>query len=85
MAGDRRITVSVRVSPLYFDRTIYEPKALMFLTETADADRILMDTDYSGDMSAWREVPVIGKPDFPSDNQKQKILSGNTMRLLGLC
>jgi aminocarboxymuconate-semialdehyde decarboxylase len=64
---------------------ICEPKALKFLTETVGAERILMGTDYSGDMSVWREVPVIGKLDFLSDNQKQEILGGNAMRLLGLC
>ena len=63
---------------------IYEPKALKFLTETVGAVRILIGTGYSGDMSALRNVPVIGKLDFPSDHHQQQILGGNAARLLGL-
>lgn len=68
----------------YFDTMIYEPKVLKFLTESVGADRILMGTDYSGDMSAWRTVPDIGKVEFLTDIQKQQILGGNAVRLLGL-
>lgn len=68
----------------YFDTMIYEPKVLKFLTESVGADRILMGTDYSGAISAWREVPAIGKLDFLSDDQKHQILGGNAVRLLGL-
>jgi aminocarboxymuconate-semialdehyde decarboxylase len=68
----------------YFDTMIYEPKVLKFLTETVGADRVLMGTDYSGDMSAWREVPEIAKVEFLTESQKQQILGGNATRLLGL-
>ena len=68
----------------YFDTMIYEPKVLKFLTETVGADRVLMGTDYSGDMSAWREVPEIAKVEFLTESQKQQILGGNAARLLGL-
>lgn len=68
----------------YFDTMIYEPEVLQFLTELMGADRILMGTDYSGDMSAWREVPEISRLDFLAPNQKQQILGGNTARLLGI-
>ena len=68
----------------YFDTMVYEPKVLKFLTETVGADRVLMGTDYSGDMSAWREVPAIGKVEFLTENQKQQILGANAARLLGL-
>jgi aminocarboxymuconate-semialdehyde decarboxylase len=68
----------------YFDTMIYEPKVLKFLIETVGADRVLMGTDYSGDMSAWREVPEIAKVEFLTESQKQQILGGNATRLLGL-
>jgi len=68
----------------YFDTMIYDPKVLKFLTETVGADRVLMGTDYSGDMSAWRDVPEIGKVEFLTASQKQQILGGNAARLLGL-
>lgn len=41
-----------------------------------------MGTDYSGDMSAWRAVPEIGKVEFLTESQKQQILGGNAKRLL---
>lgn len=68
----------------YFDTMIYQPEVLRFLTELVGADRILMGTDYSGDMSAWREVPDISRLEFLSASQKQQILGGNTARLLGI-
>jgi aminocarboxymuconate-semialdehyde decarboxylase len=68
----------------YFDTMVYEPEVLQFLTELMGAERILMGTDYSGDMSAWREVPQIGRLEFLSSSQKQQILGGNTARLLGI-
>jgi predicted TIM-barrel fold metal-dependent hydrolase len=63
---------------------IYKPEVLKFLTETVGADRVSMGTDYSGDMSAWREVPEIGKVEFRTEGQKQQILGGNAARLLEL-
>lgn len=68
----------------YFDTMVYEPKVLKFLTESAGADRVLLGTDYSGDMSAWREVPAIGRLDFLTEIEKQQILGANAARLLGM-
>jgi aminocarboxymuconate-semialdehyde decarboxylase len=68
----------------YFDTMIYQPEVLQFLTELVGAERILMGTDYSGDMSAWREVSDINRMAFLSASQKEQILGGNTLRVLGL-
>jgi aminocarboxymuconate-semialdehyde decarboxylase len=68
----------------YFDTMVYEPKVLKFLAESVGADRILLGTDYSGDMSAWREVPALAGDDFLTDFQKHQVLGGNAARLLGL-
>ena len=68
----------------YFDTMVYEPKVLKFLTEAVGADRVLLGTDYSGDMSAWRDVPEIGRFDFLTAIQKKQILGANAARLLGL-
>jgi predicted TIM-barrel fold metal-dependent hydrolase len=48
------------------------------------ADKVLLGTDYSGDMSCWREVPEIRKSDSLTEKQKDQILGGNAARLLGL-
>ena len=68
----------------YFDTMIYQPEVLQFLTELVGAERILMGTDYSGDMSAWREVSDINRMVFLSASQKEQILGGNTLRVLGI-
>jgi aminocarboxymuconate-semialdehyde decarboxylase len=68
----------------YFDTMIYEPQVLRFLTDLVGADHIVMGTDYSGDMSAWREVSEISRLEFLAESQKQQILGGNARRLLGL-
>ena len=54
-----------------------QDKVLKFLTETVGADRLLMGTDYSGDMSAWRGVPKIGNMEFLTVSQMQQNLGGN--------
>jgi aminocarboxymuconate-semialdehyde decarboxylase len=69
---------------LYFDSIVYKPGVLKFLVDSVGADRVLLGTDYSGDMSCWREVPEIGKMDSLADSDKQKILGGNAARLLGI-
>ena len=69
---------------LNFDVIVYDPNVLKFLTESVGADRVLLGTDYSGDMSCWRDVPKIQRQDFLTDTQKQQILGGNAARLLGL-
>ncbi len=68
----------------YFDTMVYDPKVLKFLTESVGVDRVLLGTDYSGDMSAWRDVPEIARFDFLTESQRRQIFSGNAARLLGL-
>lgn len=71
-------------SRLYIDTVVYDPKVLRFLVDLLGADHVLMGTDYSGDMSCWREVPEIRELDFLSESQKEQILGGNAARLMGL-
>jgi aminocarboxymuconate-semialdehyde decarboxylase len=69
---------------LYFDTVVYNAHVLRFLIDTFGTDHVLLGTDHSGDMSAWKEVPEIGKLDFLNAFQKAQILGGNAARLLGL-
>ncbi len=71
-------------SRFYVDTVVYDSKVLKFLVDVFGADHILMGTDYSGDMSCWREVPEIRKLDFLSATQKEQIMGGNAARLMGL-
>jgi aminocarboxymuconate-semialdehyde decarboxylase len=67
----------------YFDTMVYEPNVLKFLTETVGSERVLLGTDYSGDMSAWRDVPAIERLKFLTEAQRKNILGENAARLLG--
>jgi aminocarboxymuconate-semialdehyde decarboxylase len=69
---------------IYFDSIVYEPRVLEFLVAFMGADKVLLGTDYSGDMSCWREVPEISKLESLTEKQKEQILGGNAARLLGL-
>ncbi|HWP56605.1 MAG TPA: amidohydrolase family protein [Candidatus Acidoferrales bacterium] len=69
---------------IYVDTVVYDPKVLRFLVDLLGAEHVLMGTDYSGDMSCWREVPQLRELDFLSASQKEQILGGNAARLLRL-
>jgi aminocarboxymuconate-semialdehyde decarboxylase len=77
-------SVDEMFSRLYFDTVVYDAHVLRFLVDTFGADHVLLGTDHSGDMSAWKDVPQIAALDFLSATEKQKILGGNAVRLLGL-
>ncbi len=77
-------SVDEMFSRLYFDTVVYDAHVLRFLVDTFGADHVLLGTDHSGDMSSWRDVPKIGALDFLTETQKEQILGGNAMRLLGL-
>ena len=76
--------VAEMLLPFFLDTMIFEPKTLKFLIETVGTDRVLMGTDYSGDMSDWKAVPEIGKVDFLTAREKEQLLGGNALRLPGL-
>jgi aminocarboxymuconate-semialdehyde decarboxylase len=72
------------LSRLFVDTVVYDARVLRFLVDVFGADHVLLGTDHSGDMSAWKEVPAIRELDFLTDAQKTQILGGNAARLLGL-
>jgi aminocarboxymuconate-semialdehyde decarboxylase len=77
-------SVDEMFAKLYFDTVIYDDHVLRFLVDTFGADHVLLGTDHSGDMSAWKDVPKISQLDFLSEAEKCQILGGNAARLLGL-
>ena len=68
---------------LYFDTIIHDARALRFLIETVGADRVLHGTDYAADMGDWNQVNLICGLDEISDDDKEMILGGTVLRLIG--
>ncbi|MFO7276357.1 MAG: amidohydrolase family protein [Pseudomonadota bacterium] len=66
---------------LYFDTVVYDRRHLDFLVQTYGADHLLAGSDYPFDMA---EPDPVGFLAHLPDEDREKILGGNAVRLLGL-
>ncbi len=72
------------VSLLYFDTITHFPPALEYLVSSVGADKVVMGTDYPYDMGDATPVATVKSLKNVSDEDKEKILGGNTARLFKL-
>jgi aminocarboxymuconate-semialdehyde decarboxylase len=68
---------------LYFDTTIHDERMLRYLVEAVGAEHVMHGTDYPADMGNWSHVPMIDELPGLSAAEKDGILGGNALRLIG--
>ena len=68
----------------YYDCCTYDEEALRFLINRVGIDRVMLGTDYPAPMFLEDPVNWINSLSSLSDSEKQQILSGNAMSMLGL-
>lgn len=68
---------------LHFDTLLHDEPALRYLVETVGVDHVLLGTDYPADMGNWNQPAWIRGMTWLSDDDKEKILGGNALRLIG--
>ena len=73
---------AVLLRRFYFDALTHDAAALKFLVEKAGADRVTIGTDAPFDMAEENPLAMIASLPL-SDEQRERILGGNALRLLG--
>ena len=69
---------------LMFDTVTHYGPALNYLIETVGVERVMLGTDYPFDMGEDRPVDVVNAVADLPESDRDRIRSGNALRLLGL-
>ena len=67
-----------------YDTISHDPGALMYLTATVGADRVMLGSDFCFDMGYERPREMVDKQLKLKRQDRERILRGNAARLLGL-
>lgn len=69
---------------IWFDTLVYTPEAVQALINSVGVDQVVVGTDYPFDMGAYDIHALVNELTELSPEEREKILSNNAKRLLGL-
>lgn len=69
---------------IYFDSLVYTPEGLRHLIAQVGATQVMVGTDYPFDMGSYDPQRLIEGVDGLSQQERDQILGGNAVRLLGI-
>jgi aminocarboxymuconate-semialdehyde decarboxylase len=71
------------VDRFFVDTVVFEQASLRLLVDVLGADQIMLGSDYPYPLGERPAGQVIRSATFLTDEQANKLLSGNAMRFLG--
>lgn len=71
------------VKRFFYDTITHSPDALAYLIDQVGPEQVVMGTDYPADMATSRPVDAVNAVPQLSQAEKELILGGNVLRLLG--
>ncbi|RUS18326.1 hypothetical protein BC937DRAFT_88918 [Endogone sp. FLAS-F59071] len=69
---------------IYVDSLVHDEDTLQFLIKKMSIDRIMLGSDYPFPLGEHHPGKMIEGCDWLTDDQKEKLLSGNVLKFLGL-
>jgi aminocarboxymuconate-semialdehyde decarboxylase len=67
----------------FVDTVVFDPAALRLLVDVLGEDHVMVGSDYPYPLGERPVGQVVRKADFLTDDQRDKLLSGNALRYLG--
>lgn len=68
----------------YVDSVVFDPSSLRLLVDVMGEDRVMLGSDYPYPLGERPAGQVVRKADFLTPAQREKLMSGNASRFLGL-
>ena len=69
---------------IYYDNLVFTPQQIKVLIDQVGVSQVVVGTDYPFDMGQYDVHDIVNAIEGLSDPEREQILSGNAMRLLGI-